>query len=61
MATQTDSPDAIPVSPITELPPEGAVVRTPFPIVGIGASAGGLEAFEAFFELVRPTSVWRLY
>jgi two-component system CheB/CheR fusion protein len=24
--------------------------RTPFPIVGIGASAGGLEAFEAFFH-----------
>jgi len=23
---------------------------TPFPIVGIGASAGGLEAFEAFFR-----------
>ena len=26
------------------------VCATPFPIVGIGASAGGLEAFEAFFR-----------
>ena len=27
-----------------------------FPVVGIGASAGGLEAFEAFFKAMPPTS-----
>jgi two-component system CheB/CheR fusion protein len=31
-------------------PAEPADHQTPFPIVGIGASAGGLEALEAFFE-----------
>lgn len=30
--------------------------RTPLPIVGIGASAGGLEAFEAFFTAMPPDS-----
>src|SRR5687767_4457260 len=29
---------------------EGPDDRTPCPIVGLGASAGGLEAFEAFFS-----------
>ncbi|HEY2978908.1 MAG TPA: chemotaxis protein CheB, partial [Burkholderiaceae bacterium] len=29
--------------------PHGAPQATPFPVVGIGASAGGLAAFEAFF------------
>lgn len=33
-----------------DLPPKVPTVNTkPFPIVGIGASAGGLVAFEAFF------------
>ena len=30
--------------------------NTSFPIVGIGASAGGLEAFEQFFSQVPPDS-----
>ncbi|MCJ7490265.1 MAG: PAS domain-containing protein [Thermoplasmata archaeon] len=30
--------------------------RTPFPIVGIGASAGGLEAFEMLFKRIAPDS-----
>ncbi|WP_300455892.1 CheR family methyltransferase [Desulfobacula sp.] len=29
--------------------PQSARIKTKFPIVGIGASAGGLEAFESFF------------
>ncbi|MBK9472176.1 MAG: PAS domain-containing protein [bacterium] len=40
--TEAPNPDAP-----TENPTES--VGTPFPIVGIGASAGGLAAFEAFF------------
>jgi two-component system, chemotaxis family, CheB/CheR fusion protein len=35
------------LSPVA--PPKNAQDR-PFPIVGIGASAGGLAAFEAFFS-----------
>lgn len=31
-------------------PPEGCVSTSEFPIVGIGASAGGIEAFHGFFE-----------
>lgn len=34
-------------------PPQDA---TPFPIVGIGASAGGLKAFEEFFRACSPTT-----
>ena len=30
--------------------------RLPFPVVGVGASAGGLEAFTAFLTAVRPAS-----
>ena len=30
--------------------------RLPFPVIGIGASAGGLEAFSAFFEAMDPNS-----
>jgi two-component system CheB/CheR fusion protein len=30
-----------------------------FPIVGIGASAGGLEAMELFFKTCRNIQVWR--
>ncbi len=33
-----------------------AVKRKPFPIVALGASAGGLEAFEAFFKAMRHDS-----
>lgn len=36
--------------------------HTVFPIVGIGASAGGLAAFEAFFQGCPPSLIlkWRL-
>jgi two-component system CheB/CheR fusion protein len=37
-----------PAAAIMDMPPTEAVA--PFPIVGIGASAGGLAAFEAFFS-----------
>jgi two-component system, chemotaxis family, CheB/CheR fusion protein len=33
--------------------PQPSAVRKPFPIVGIGASAGGLEALELFLRNVR--------
>ena len=33
-----------------------AVKRKPFPIVALGASAGGLEAFQAFFKAMRHDS-----
>lgn len=32
-----------------------------FLIVGIGASAGGLDACTAFFEHMRQIAVWRLW
>lgn len=32
-----------------------------FPIVGIGASAGGLKAFEQFFKKCPKTAVWLLF
>jgi two-component system CheB/CheR fusion protein len=49
------APSAPPAADTTELPVEQldgtpAPQATPFPIVGIGASAGGLAAFEAFFS-----------
>ena len=45
-----DSPDAITNTlPIAGTEEEGSAKRD-FPIVGIGASAGGLKAFEAFFS-----------
>ncbi|MEI6415273.1 MAG: chemotaxis protein CheB [Pseudomonadota bacterium] len=42
----------------TAAPPGGEDLSVPcgFPIVGMGASAGGLEAFEQFFRQVRPDS-----
>ncbi|MBK1721831.1 chemotaxis protein CheB [Thiocystis violacea] len=46
------SSDAPPsAEPASEPPPEPAPTE-PFPIVGIGASAGGLAAFEAFFSAI---------
>lgn len=47
-ATQAATPPAVPVS--TALALDGAGEPAPFPVVGIGASAGGLAAFEAFFS-----------
>jgi len=42
-----------PSSPTNAEPtPDRGAEPTPFPIVGIGASAGGLEAIEAFFDQV---------
>lgn len=38
------------------LPASGASNEREFPIVGMGASAGGLEAIEGFFSHVRPDS-----
>lgn len=38
--------------PAARKPPATARLKSPFPIVGIGASAGGLEALEAFFTAV---------
>ena len=38
-------------------PPEGTPqARLPFPVVGIGASAGGIQALEEFFTSVDPDS-----
>ena len=37
---------------LTELPSSTTVTVEPFFVVGIGASAGGLEALEQFFENV---------
>ena len=43
----------IPASPVASAK---SVPDAPFPIVGMGASAGGLEAFEQFFRSVPPDS-----
>jgi two-component system, chemotaxis family, CheB/CheR fusion protein len=42
-------PDAPPANSGTELP-DGGLPSLPFPVVGIGASAGGLGAFQKFLE-----------
>jgi two-component system CheB/CheR fusion protein len=48
-ATRESEP---PVAQVTPAPPNeaGVSLDTAFPVVGIGASAGGLAAFEAFFS-----------
>jgi two-component system CheB/CheR fusion protein len=55
VAEATDQPDAEEdrrAEPVdSEQPP-----RLPFPVVGMGASAGGLEAFSEFFRVMRPDS-----
>lgn len=45
-------------SPVKEIPraSQDQKLREGFPIVGIGASAGGLEAFEEFFTQMHPDS-----
>ncbi len=45
-------------SPVKEIPRASQAQNLPpgFPIVGIGASAGGLEAFEEFFTQMPPNS-----
>ena len=50
---ESPSPDLEPAALPTETPAEADVSTGPrrnFPVVGIGASAGGLAAFEAFFS-----------
>lgn len=61
-------PEAKPESPEissveTELPVTDEKPAADFPVVGIGASAGGLAAFEAFFPACRPETnrAWRLF
>ncbi len=41
------------VAPVGNSPAQSSL---PFPIVGIGASAGGIQALESFFEAVEPDS-----
>ena len=52
------SEDAETLMPSPEAPPPTKAEATSmtFPIVGIGASAGGLEAFEKFFLQMPPDS-----
>ena len=45
---------AVPVSAVPEVRNGTGDVRPGFPVVGIGASAGGLAAFEAFFSGMPP-------
>ena len=44
--------------PRGELLPHGSAVPggSSFPVVGLGASAGGLEAFQKFFDVMPPDS-----
>ncbi|HME45299.1 MAG TPA: chemotaxis protein CheB [Syntrophorhabdales bacterium] len=37
-------------------PPPPSAAKEPFPVVALGASAGGLEAFEQFFKNLPPTT-----
>ena len=46
----------MPKQPASKKTGGDAVKRKPFPIVALGASAGGLEAFEAFFKAMRHDS-----
>jgi two-component system CheB/CheR fusion protein len=46
--------DAMTIDDPTVAVPSDPLPRAPFPIVGIGASAGGLAAFEAFFSAIPP-------
>src|ERR1035437_3181300 len=46
---KNSEPQAIEIAPSPTAPPQNIPVPV-FPIVGIGASAGGLAAFEAFFS-----------
>jgi len=55
--TPTAEPSLAPLENSAEIVPEpGAPVVDAFPIVGIGASAGGLAAFEKFFAAMPPDS-----
>ncbi len=46
----------VPVTPVTPVTPVRQALEATFSIVGIGASAGGLEALELFLKNVPPTS-----
>jgi two-component system, chemotaxis family, CheB/CheR fusion protein len=51
LSTAEQEPDRLAQPVDTEQPP-----RLPFPVVGIGASAGGVEAAGNFFEAMKPDS-----
>jgi two-component system, chemotaxis family, CheB/CheR fusion protein len=50
MAATQSAATAAATPTVSDSPPDAPENLTTFPIVGIGASAGGLEAFEAFFS-----------
>jgi two-component system, chemotaxis family, CheB/CheR fusion protein len=55
--SNTSSDPAVDVGAQPQAPESTAAAQSaPFPIVGIGASAGGLAAFEAFFSSMPPES-----
>ena len=54
-ASPEETQAAVPAEALTETPAEGEE-ETSFPIVGIGASAGGLAAFEKFFANMPATT-----
>ncbi len=56
MATSTSDSqgESSSVLPRVAMLPQVTDAALPFPIVGIGASAGGLEALEAFFHACLP-------
>ena len=50
MVTKRNSKTKAAPTPVAAQPPETGAVGTGFPVVGIGASAGGLAALEVFFS-----------
>jgi chemotaxis response regulator CheB len=47
--------------PLAQIQAQGPpITESDFPIVGIGASAGGLEALEIFFHICRRKRTWLL-
>jgi two-component system CheB/CheR fusion protein len=58
MNVKTKTPVPAKVRTVKKTPPGGkkSIGKTGFPVIGIGASAGGLEAFELFFKSLPPDS-----
>ncbi len=48
------------ISPVNKITHEKLSPNNSFYIVGIGASAGGLDAFERFFKTCPIIPAWRL-